>query len=370
MLTGLMLSCKDTTERFVIAAKQNAMPPRVAKMGVKTIESRLLPILWELWACHGLILGGGTHFHDDYAWRRNLRHSVYMLRIVLICLSAKLLGKKVLWLGMGFGPFVYLLTRWITQSGFMQCDFVTTRDAASIQEIQGWGSAIDKKLTRGFDLAACCLEDNDCAFLISEKYPRRNILGISVTSVRSTRTGGTQTDDCFWENFCIALSEVLAQTPDLTVRIFVIRGGTREGDGPLSLTIYQRLKDVDPLRVELVEYNPDPIQTLLAVAECRAFVATRFHAAVLAYLARCDLLIIPYHRKLNDLLEEIQLSSQACLMLDKNVTSNVIADKLRDLVGGLETFVPRLPVEKALKRAQVHAQTVMRFSNTKVTSDL
>jgi len=114
-------------------------------------------------------------------------------------------------------------------------------------------------------------------------------------------------------------------------------------------------------RTTLISYNSDPSETFRAIQECVAFVATRYHAAVLAYLGGCQLMTVPYHRKVRDFSEEIGLSSDAQLFPYQRHSVSDISDRFRSLISGNKIFRPKLPVPQAIQTSQINVGVLKRF---------
>ena len=357
MLAGLLKAVgPDLRRHTAVVVKDELIEGQFLNSGVKLVHAGLGPVLGALLKTDNVILGGGTHFHDDYRTWRYLRHLRYMLRFVSISILAKLLGRKVTWLGMGFGPFYRRPTRWVTRLGLKFCDRVSVRDSKSLEEIATWVPA--NKLDLAFDLAALMICNSNGHFT-----SRRTgefcckTLGVSVTSVSHSISGGPRLDSVIWQRLAGALSRVLGENRNLRVKVLVLRGGGREDDLAVSSQVYRALIAQYPGRADLVPYQPDPNETLRKIAECDAFVGTRYHAGVLAYLAGCRLLLVAYHRKVRDLAKEIGLSGEACIDLSDCVEENLLFDRLKRITTGDETFRARMPVHDAMQRAILNIRT-------------
>lgn len=358
MLTGLVQGCPPAVQqRLLVVARQGAaaLPPNLHHIAaIPATSGAVLPALRQ---CHGLILGGGSHFQDDYADQRYMRHLRYMARFVVLSAVARRMGKPVLWLGMGFGPCFRRSTRMITRLGLQFAAHVTVREAASYNEIKGWIAA--DRLTHSFDLAALML---DAVAPAPPAAARSPVLGVSLLSVQNTLTGGAGVDQHFSQQVGAALEAVLASQPQLRIRIFVIRGGSREDDFDVSAQLYRRLVAVDAARVAIIPHLPDPTLTLRKMQECQSMLATRFHAGVLGYLAGCRLACVVYHRKLTDLADEIGLPRAACIPLDEQATAVTLEPQIRALVGGAPEYQPHLPLATALARARLNSDLIQRYT--------
>jgi len=344
MLYGLLSAVPVCQRHRIVVATRNWEEEWLLHhQGITLIAPQLKPILAHLKAAEGIILGGGTHFHDDYVGLRYWRHYRYMTRFVVLNLIAKLLGKRVLWLGMGWGPIARKPTRWLTEVGAALCDAITVRESASLAE----ASELHRKgkVHLSFDLAA---------LLKIEQQPlaeRPNLLGVSIMSMKDLKHAGEMITEIYLEGLNQALQQRLRADPSLHVRIFMIRGGERESDVEVSQHLYKQLAHQYGQRIQLIPYHPDPLRIIKQISECRAFIATRFHAGLLSYLCGCRLLFLAYHRKVADLADEIGLHRNAVLPVSADVRPEVLYERVERLVTATEWHEPTLGTDEAIRRA-------------------
>lgn len=357
MLLGLVRGYQAFAEDpLLIVTKDGELPATIALSPQQIgLQANFRQIITHLPKVKGIILGGGTHFHDDYAGLRCLRHYRYLLRFIGIFLLARLLGKKVILLSMGFGPFHRPVTKWLTRIALGLSNHVTVREELSYQEVATW--ITPDKITRSFDLAALLVPAEDQSMPI-----KGNILGISMLSMKNLKAEGEEVDRLFWSRVTDALHKLLHHDVTLQVRIFVIRGGQRESDTELSSNLFQNLANDYKSRVEVIPYDSDPSKTLAKIAECKTFIATRFHAGVLSFLAGCRLIFLTYHRKVEDLAKEIGLAESACILIDKDISSELIYGKFLGLLSDDTKYQPTLATDEALARAKVNLQVWKRYN--------
>lgn len=347
MLEGLALAAGsgERPASIVVASKGGKLSERLREAGVRSIPLEPTSILRELPRCRVVVLGGGTHFHDDYDKARYRRQLVSLARIVVVGAIARALGKRVAWLGMGFGPFHRRRTRWITRLGLRMCDVVTVRDQASLRELTRLGAARNARLT--FDLSALLVDP------ARETPPpaSRTLIGVSALSLSEIHGGDRRLDEVFWGRSAEALATVMAERPDVRVRVVEMRGRSRHTDGQAVDRLVARLTETAADRVEIVPYSADPTAALGAISECEAMISSHYHAMMLGYLAGRRLLGLPYHRKVRDLAEEIGLDAEALVPIDPGTTSELIRDRILRLVDDPDFGRPRLPVSIAVDRA-------------------
>ena len=120
--------------------------------------------------------------------------------------------------------------------------------------------------------------------------------------------------------------------------------------------------------VRLLPYSSDPLKTLMRVARCSSFIATRFHSNVFALLAGVPTISIAYAPKCVHLWEELGLPVRSQIRMVQ-----VVADPLQAAEQILSTTPAVLPFDKARAisaRATQHCvevfdrvQEIMRESN-------
>lgn len=344
MLTGLISGFSSTPgHEFVVATKTGEFSADIPSEGARAIKASVPRVFVELIRSTGLLLGGGTHFHDDYAQHRYRRHMVYMLRLAFLTSIAKLLRKRTLWLGVGIGPLKRPTARWITRMGLKACDAITVRDASSANEVRRLVAGAD--VIKSFDLAALIPP-------ASVQPEREPVLGVSVLSVSST--GWAEEDKCREVQTALAeaLSSVLLTRPEIEVRVFGIRGGDREDDGQVSRDLIAALRASGVDRVRWMPYNESPVRTLREFERCRWFIAMRYHAGVFGYLAGCQLLLLAYHRKVADLAMEIGVDEQALVDLRSNHGRDLLMSRVHLLVEHHGTGSAVLTADEARQRAR------------------
>ena len=348
MLAGLLdLLRRSGLDRVTVVTKNGELPSYADPRRTNAISPRPAALLRALWRADSVILGGGTHFHDDYSGPRYRRHFLYLARIVAVFLLARALGRRTAFLGMGFGPFSRRRTRLLTRLGVWACHEVTVREGASGGELSRLGLARKVKVT--FDLAACLPAVRE--HVGAPVSPGTALhLGISVTSSAASAGGDERAENIFWDQLSECLVLELERRPDLRLSVFVIRGGSREDDQVLSDRLVRRLSASGGNRVRLVPYHDDPNDMFRLIAESTAVVATRFHAALLAYTADRPILTIAYHRKLIDLADEIGLPQIARIDMVAAGYPNP-RSTIEALLRNPSAFRPRLPVGEAITRA-------------------
>ena len=170
-------------------------------------------------------------------------------------------------------------------------------------------------------------------------------------SMKNLKQDGETLNNLYLEHLAQTLDKLLSDNPTLQVRIFMIRGGERESDAKVSNQLHAKLARQHASRVIVIPHDPDPQVIMQQIGECRAFIATRFHAALLSYLCGCRLMFLAYHRKVADLANEIGLHPDAVLPILTDISPNLLRDRIVRLVTAEEWYQPTLRVDEAVRRA-------------------
>ena len=266
-----------------------------------------------------LLLGGGTHFHDDYTKSRYRKHRIYLIKILLISMFIRAKGGKVVFVGVGYGPINRRETAFLSKISLFIANRVVVRDKESYDLLRKLSINSMDKVRLGGDISSLFKEIEGWA---SSKKQIKTV-GISLTSFAYSNRDES---DNFWEEIFSPAFIKNFRENNLTVKIFVFRGGLRESDLPLSKKLFELLAEVDSERVRLISFTYDIYSFVEELSTCGSFLATRYHSAVLSYLTGADLLIVPYHDKLISFREEIGLENSSLI---KPSECNNLSEKLR-----------------------------------------
>jgi len=297
----------------------------------------------------GVILGGGTHFHDEYVGRTYVEHLGSMLRHMVVYALTRLLGGRVIWVGVGVGPLRRSAARLLFRAAASTCSLITVRDRASLERCRALLSERRLRVVRpAFDLAA----------LLPSPAPREDrssggiVLGVSVMNLAGFRGFGPEAAAEASDNVAAGLRKALAADNSLHIRIFIIGQSRREDDREASSRLAGTLERAAPGRVRLVEHEPDPERTLQRFADCDAVLATRYHSLLFGYLAGCRLAALAYNEKVADLCEELGLGRGAVIRPEDALDREAVGASLHGLLAGDEASTPTLPLEEARAAAR------------------
>ncbi len=327
MLEALLeyLDTVNIIGKIFIVSKQSS----ISKGKACYISPSFFNILKVFFRTKLLILGGGTHFHDDYHKKRLKRHYLYLTKILVISLLYRICFKKVYYLGVGYAPLGSFAIKKYTKTSLLLANYITVRDKVSLNNLNNLSRKPDtSRVQLTFDLASLHKE-------VKHVNTKNDMLiGISLTSFSFSSNSN---EDTIWDNHIIPQIGSIYRNTKISIRIFVFRGGSRESDIPLSKKLQKHLHEIDPSRVTIHEHVDDTEKFVAPLAQCEYFIATRYHSAVISYLVGCKMLIIPYHQKLIDVVDMIDLDMHAVMDLQRPET---FTSKFNELLANDKRYIP------------------------------
>lgn len=269
------------------ASQALLMPKRIFK-GQRFIE-KSIHLLRSEW----LVFAGGSLFHDTI--------SPLSLKGVAMRLSRHG-ALKIGAIGVSLGPFKSIRAEQENREFLKRFSFLVLRDRRSFE------------IAESMDLPFPAIESRDLAFLIPEvlkqstvatpPYPVKSkpILGVTVCWYERFVNGDRDNEERRVSWLVETLTKLVALN-DVQLRFFVFNDHPMVGDKKLTLQIATEFKS--KCEVEVVQYSSDVNLTLKKIAECDAFFSTRLHGAIMAASVRVPFLLLEYHRKCSDFLDDI-----------------------------------------------------------------
>jgi len=352
MLVGILYSIRrvfpSASVRIMATSRgANFCGNLIQKWQVDTVDRALWPILRSLLWADLVILGGGTHFHD---FRGNYRYAKILLGFCIFFTLAKLLRKKVAYLGIGIGPLCTWWGKRLVRYILALADLVAVRETCSYEMANCLAG--EKKVIKGFDPSVFLFRLTPP--LGSSKCIQPKVLGCSILPYYSIYEKNPTKDDLVINSLAQAIGLWLSEDPAREARIIVFRGPSKEDDYEVSRRLLDQLpKD---RRVALVPYASDPQHMLRQVMECDLFIATRFHSILFAYLAGLPMIVLSYHPKCKYIAKEIELPDKAILPIKFCTDAEKIASWLRAMSEKPDEFIAALPIDRAI----VQAETILK----------
>ena len=122
-------------------------------------------------------------------------------------------------------------------------------------------------------------------------------------------------------------------------RFFVINGNTITGDLELTQSMINRLS-FETKQYEFVSYSSYTLDVFDLIGSCDLMYSTRLHGAIFAAAANVPSLLVEYHKKCTDYLDDIGVD-QEWRIGDMQVSPTEVAIKIKKLLEGSQnSFYP------------------------------
>lgn len=284
-----------------------------------------------------IVYGGGGVFQDHRGLsdlREKLRHIT----------MAKVLGKKVFFLGISVGPLMSEDGRRLAAKVLNKADYISVRDDISYRLI-----------TQKLNVTAPVDNLFDLAVLLdkaSVKVDRKGkkVLGVSLLPAKDAFE--LKGEKSYLDNLASVLMRVINEH-GFEVRFFVFNRNA--GDKELAERMCTMLGFSDFVKV--VPYDRNPVHVLKEVKACSHFLGMRLHSAIFAFMASIPFVMVNYHPKCEGFAEKVGLSSGSVLRIDDFKDT---AEKVLALVNG-EISPPGYSLEKARGEAELSFERAMQF---------
>ncbi len=216
----------------------------------------------------------------------------------ILYVTSRLKLKEFAAIGVSIGPFASEeALQWVKKQ-LQNFKFISLRDQTSYDAALQLG--LTGKITRAFDLALLL---PNVYGKPKSKQRKEKILGVSICHYERYVNGDTKMEKKREDLINFAL-EYLSQKENLSFKLFVFNGHPEVGDHQITHDLYYRLINTGR-KVEIVEYNSDPRSTWEEIQQCSALFGVRLHSGIFAYAANTPFMLVEYHNKCSDFLNEI-----------------------------------------------------------------
>ena len=254
-----------------------------------------------------VVLWGGGELLKDYTNRLSLYYWY------LKTWGIKLVNSNLVGAFQGIGPTSAASSKRLIAACVSNCRAFLVRDERSKSLLDDWGAKTS--ITASFDPAA---------YITREAVEPGQVVGLGLRRWFHYQQGGfLPTKYRVWQkpreigeaesryrSTLVELAEQLLQDTSVKLRFFPMHMAGSENDAGFAREIIASLSS--PERCEVIEEdNLSPDEYLNLMSECKVFVASRLHSAILASVARVPALCLYYVDKGRLFFEQLSLSEYA-----------------------------------------------------------
>lgn len=303
--------------------------------------TRLLFALFESCRSDLFILGGGSVLSSQSSVVRNVIYK--SSGVTRISFAA---------MGVSIGPFENQDDKERARDFLSDCLFVSVRDEASYQ------------IAKEFDLPCPVFNAGDLAGLmpllsgVKQKKANKNepVIGVALCPYESIVGGDEQLEN---ERNHALVNAVIESAVMIgaSVEVFSLNNHLSFGDDMLAQDISSQLKaaGINFKLIRHVDYGV--VETWRRIANCSFFVSVRLHGAIAAYLNEIPFVLVEYHKKCTDFLDDIG-QNQSLRIAGTQTDSQTIFTAINELL--LAPQQPEMSVEKYSNRALKHFSLLVR----------
>lgn len=261
-----------------------------------------------LWAS-AFVVCGGTMFHDSFGDARHRAYRRNLAAIAGLCAAARAMGRKVLLLGIGMGPFHRRSTKATARLAIASASEIRVRDRSSFKDVEALGDP-EAKLSLGSDLAFGVMARLPAP---ASQDPPALVLSPVPPALVSTATPSEA--HAFLPTLLDALRSFLEAHADWRITVLAAAVGEVDDDRDVASRFSATLGEAFPGRVAFMPFDGDPFRVLGQLAGARAVMASRYHVATAAELAGVPTLWMPYQRKVQDSAAEMGVEDSRIVAL-------------------------------------------------------
>jgi polysaccharide pyruvyl transferase WcaK-like protein len=282
-----------------------------------------------------IVYSGGSIFHSQPKTFYSAAYFQYFL---------SQFGKNLGAIGISVGPFKSQKDyRWIKKF-LSRFSFIATRDQQSYEILMDMN--LSNKLIQAFDLAVLYPKIIDCGVSIKQ-FKKRKIVGVNLCHYERYIKGNLESEKFREEKLFQTIKLLLERNDNVQVRFFVLNSNPFNGDNAITKNFIERL-NIYKQRIQIIEYKNDPITVYKELINCDLMLGVRLHAAIMAYSAGTPFILIEYHPKCTNFLDDIAYPQQ--YRVGNHILDPLILyDRIEKILSQdrLNFFAGLFPLEKA-----------------------
>ena len=263
-------------------------------------------------------------------------------------LAARIVNKKLKLgaIGVSIGPFKNKENERSIIKYLQNLDFLSLRDQRSFD----FASSFDLPYhpIKAFDLAALLpsvYSHSKSKDIINDEDHRT--IAISICNYERY-VGGDLKKEASRNLFFKNLVELLAQNKRIHFKLFIFNGHKTMGDYEVSKELISRL---NPSNLTIIPYLQDVKKTWNEIASCDFVLSTRMHASIFGCYAKIPFMLLEYHKKCTDFLEDVGQHSKYRIF-DGDVDIKTISDRIQSILFDDHVYQSPTRLEETIELAK------------------
>jgi L-malate glycosyltransferase len=267
---------------------------------------QLFTLLFYIFRCDCLVLGGGTYLRDI------ISNKVLTSKLILIYIAQKLNKKTIIW-GGGLGPFYFNKKSNLLKSVLSNFNYVLLRDKTS--------ESTFKTITG----KECTLVPDPVYLLYNNitKYQKCiKLQNKKLTIGLSLREWGTELghrDDIQYKNFILIFQKFLNNLKkeyDVKVFCFIFQNTSNDFLSSDENVYNDLFSNNDYFEYKYITFNNDMPSFLKSMGSINCLIGMRLHSIIIASCFNIPILGISYDIKVESLMNDLGIQS-SCIKYDR-----------------------------------------------------
>lgn len=245
-------------------------------------------------------------------------------------------------IGVSVGPFINCENEKRVVEYLKSMDFISVRDQRSFNYVDSLDLPFNP--VNSFDLAAILPQ----IYGDSPVYAQANaksVVGVSVCNYESYQKDGSIKNEKRRNEFIQKLLAHIKNQVNCKFRFFIFNGNEQIGDRDLTFNMIASLEV--GIEYEVVDYNQRTEETWKSIKECSVMISTRLHAGIFACFAGIPFILVEYHKKCSDFIEDVG-QNKLYRVYDGEASPETTSDIVAEILSGGQYLKPsnRLEMEQ------------------------
>jgi polysaccharide pyruvyl transferase WcaK-like protein len=207
-------------------------------------------------------------------------------------------------IGVSLGPFKTVEDEISVRNYLKSFDFLSLRDRYSFE----YAMSLDLpfKPVEAFDLAALLpsIYKSEDILIQNGKITHKKVIGISICRYESfIKCGNIENEERRNGVLLEIIKKIDRSRKDISFKFFIINGNKVNGDSEITQWFLKNANLENSY--EIIPYSPNTRKIYNSIAKCDLVVSVRLHAAIFACFAKIPFVLIEYHRKCADFLQDV-----------------------------------------------------------------